>query len=112
MSAKKRQVRRAFRDGCFRRDGYRCVACGFRSSPARAEEELDAHHITDRAEMPHGGYVVANGVTLCKVGGNCHALAERFHATGTAAPGFSPAELYGRVGSSYEEAVAASRGLA
>jgi hypothetical protein len=26
---------------------------------------LEAHHITNRNEMPNGGYVVENGITLC-----------------------------------------------
>ena len=41
----------------FVRDGYACRTCGFASTPRRAEDELDAHHITDRNEMPNGGYV-------------------------------------------------------
>lgn len=103
MSRKtKRAIRLWFRAACFRRDRWRCVACGFESSPLKAGEELDAHHITDRKEMPGGGYVEENGVTLCKP---CHELAESFHALGVARPGYTPRELYARVGSSYELAL-------
>lgn len=77
----------------FRRAGFRCQGpgCGFRSTPERAAQELDAHHITDRNVMPNGGYVPENGIALCAP---CHELAERFHATGSAHPGYSPADLY------------------
>ena len=117
MSDKKR-VRAAFRVAVFRRDRYRCAVCG---KPGRDRQggdghrpfhadgdpaPLDAHHITDRRAMPDGGYVPENGIALCDDG--CHILAEDFHRTGTAPPGFSPAELYARIGSSYEEAHAAS----
>jgi hypothetical protein len=69
---------------------------------------VDAHHITDRSEMPNGGHVLANGISLCAA---CHALAEQAHATGVAAPGYGPADLYAAVGSfheaAYREALAA-----
>lgn len=67
---------------------------------------LDAHHITDRNDMPNGGYVVENGISLCDDG--CHVLAEAYHQTGTSHPDFSPADLYAKIGSSYEEAYRAS----
>ena len=105
VSRKKQQVRSAFRDGCFRRDGYRCVCCGFQSSPERAEQELDAHHITDRNEMPNGGYVKENGATLCKVGNDCHLKAEQYHLTGSAEPGYAPQDLYAKIGSSHKKAI-------
>lgn len=108
MSAKKKQVRAAFRAATFARDRYRCVGCDFESSPEGADGELDAHHITDRTEMPNGGYVEENGVSLCP---SCHRKAEEFHSTGTAAPGFSAAELYARIGSSHRRAVDASEEL-
>ena len=108
MSAKKKQVRAAFRDATFARDKYKCVTCDFQSSPEKAEEELDAHHITDRNLVPNGGYVKENGISLCAV---CHLKAEEFHSTGTATPGFSPEDLYVLIGSSYERAVKASERL-
>jgi hypothetical protein len=108
MSQKKKQVRAAFRDACYRRDKYRCVMCGFQSCPEKAEDELDAHHVTDRNLLPNGGYVPENGISLCAT---CHGLAEQYHSTGTAAPGYSPAELYARIGSNYELAFEASERL-
>lgn len=84
MSRRKKQVRQKFRDAVFTRDGFACRACGFCSSPERAEDELDAHHITDRNEMPNGGYVAENGVALCDV---CHAKAEAFHCGEPVSPG-------------------------
>ena len=89
MSRRKKQVRADFRDACFRRDRYRCVLCGFQSAPARANDELDAHHISARNLMPNGGYVTENGISLCA---ECHRRAEMFHATGQAHPGYSPAD--------------------
>ena len=71
---------------------------------------LDAHHITDRNDMPNGGYVEENGISLCHDA--CHLLAEAYHQTGTAHPGFSPTDLYTKIGSSYEEACRASVKLA
>ncbi|HYH67766.1 MAG TPA: hypothetical protein VD866_23920 [Urbifossiella sp.] len=119
MSGKK-QVRAAFRAAVFRRDRYRCVTCGepgrdrqggdghpaFHDEPDERLVPLDAHHITDRNEMPNGGYVPENGITLCDDG--CHRLAEVFHQTGTPHPGFAPADLYARIGSSHDVAVRAA----
>lgn len=73
-----------------------------------ADVHLDAHHITDRTLMPNGGYVEANGVSLCP---SCHEKAETFHSTGTALLGWAPDDLYRLVGSSYDEAVKASERL-
>jgi hypothetical protein len=109
MSQKKKQVRADFRNACFKRDRYCCAMCGFKSTPASAEDELDAHHITDRNEMPNGGYVKENGITLCE---DCHQLAEIFHSTGEAHPGYAPDDLYAAIGSSYEKAYQASQELA
>lgn len=105
MSQRKKQIRQRFRDAVFTRDGFSCVMCGFRSAPERAEEELDAHHITDRNEMPNGGYVPENGISLCAT---CHEKAEAFHCGNEVPPGFSPAELYERIGSSEGRARTAS----
>ena len=70
---------------------------------------MDAHHITDRNLLPNGGYVAENGISLCPP---CHVLAEVFHSTGTAAPGYSPEELYRLIGSDMEKARRASERLA
>lgn len=109
MSRKKKQVRQAFRDRVFARDGYRCVGCGRHISVAKAQEELDAHHITNRREMPNGGYVRENGASLCKNGRpSCHEKAEVWLQKNQGAPGYSPQELYEKIGSSYEKAYQAS----
>jgi hypothetical protein len=105
MSLRKKQIRQQFRTAVFARDSFACRACGFTSTPERAEEELDAHHITDRNELPNGGYVAENGISLCAA---CHELAETFHCGKPVPPGFTPAELYALIGSSEEEARAAS----
>jgi len=109
MSQRKKQVRQKFRDAVFARDAFTCRGCGFVSTAERAETELDAHHITDRNEMPNGGYVAENGISLCEV---CHAKAEAFNCGEPVLPGFGPAELYTLIGSSEEEARAASERLA
>jgi hypothetical protein len=69
---------------------------------------LDAHHITDRNLMPNGGYVKENGISLC---GDCHEKAEEYHRTGVAIQGYSPDDLYAVIGSSYDDAVKASKEL-
>ncbi|MBY0457359.1 MAG: HNH endonuclease [Gemmataceae bacterium] len=108
MSQRKKQIRQDFRNAVFQRDGFACVTCNFQSSPERAEDELDAHHITDRNEIPHGGYVAENGISLCA---ECHLKAEAFHCGDPVPPGFLPAELYASIGSSEEEARIASERL-
>jgi arginase family enzyme len=109
MSQRKKQVRQKFRDAVFDRDDFTCRGCGFVSAPERAEEELDAHHITDRNLMPNGGYVAENGISLCA---DCHTKAEAFHRGEPVPPGFSPAELYLLIDSSEEQARAASERFA
>lgn len=108
MSSSKKEVRRNFRDTSFKRDKYKCVMCSFQSSPEKSLEELDCHHITPRDEMPNGGYVKENGISLCS---ECHLKAEEFYSTGVAFPGFSPEELYKRINSSLESAVKTSKKL-
>ena len=58
--------------------------------------------------MPNGGYVKENGISVCD---DCHLKAEEFHSTGTAVEGFSPDDLYKKIGSSHEQAVAAAEKL-
>lgn len=108
MSSEKKAIRKYFRDACYKRDGYRCAMCGMKSSKDSAEQELDAHHITDRNLMPNGGYVKENGISLCP---GCHEKAEVFHSTGTPMPGYSVEDLYKKINSSYEKAVEASEKL-
>jgi len=103
----KKEIRRKFRDVCLKRDKLSCVKCGKKAkSMEEALEIFDIHHITSRKNMPHGGYCLENGITLCK--DDCHLKAEEFYSTGIAHPGFSIEELYNAIGSSYELAVAAS----
>jgi len=99
MSAEKKQTRDRFHRAVFARDRHRCKTCHI------ASDDMDAHHITDRNEMPGGGYVPENGISLCP---QCHEKAEVFHRTGAPSPGFSADELYALIGSSRELAVQAS----
>ena len=74
MSQKKKQIRDNFRNEVFSRDKNCCLKCG--------EKAVDAHHITDRNEMPNGGYVKENAIEQLKqngyyqVGGESLAIAE------------------------------------
>ena len=84
---------------------------------------IDAHHITPREDMPNGGYVKENGISLCdpsKLGGSfsegCHFKAESvlknkdlIHDSND--HNYSPQQLYLHIGSSYEEAVERSHSL-
>lgn len=102
--SKKKQIREQFRTAVFERDGHKCRKCGGTKS------KLDAHHITDRNEMPNGGYVVENGISLCET---CHSLAELWHATDHLefVAGYQPDDLYRLIGSSHDMAVKASEKL-
>jgi 5-methylcytosine-specific restriction endonuclease McrA len=103
----KKEIRTCFRNSVFVRDKHKCVMCG------KKDGKLDAHHIKDRSEIPNGGYTVFNGITLCAGDDkdNCHWKAEQYHITGVAHPGYSPEELYKKIGSSYEKAVKESEKL-
>jgi predicted restriction endonuclease len=95
--------RRQFYETVLMRDGGRCVFCG-------STDELDAHHITDRHEMPNGGYVKENGITLCD---KHHAMAEKYHATGGKEwhQNMRPDDLYEVIGSSKALAIQKSMEL-
>jgi predicted restriction endonuclease len=101
----KKEIRNQFRQDVFVRAKYHCQSCTKISTSDRATEELDAHHITDRHDMPNGGYVKENGIALCK---KCHEKAEIFHSTGVIVEGWTPEDLYKLIDSSYEQAVEAS----
>ena len=94
MSTKKKEIRERFRQTVFQRDGYKCVFCD-------RTDNLDAHHITDRNEIPNGGYVKENGITLCP---EHHANAEVYHESNGSnwILGFHPDELYKKIGSTKE----------
>lgn len=117
--SKKSEVRRNFRESTFDRDGYRCRWCNNGPIYDSPESIFDAHHITDRHDMPNGGYVPENGITLCKYDENgyednsCHMKAERFHISGGVEweEGMHPNDLYKLIGSSKELAVKKSEKL-
>ena len=100
MSSKKKAIREEFRAAVFKRDGYKCRYCD-------GTENLDAHHITDRNELPSGGYVVENGITLCPLH---HEQAEEWHSSkGTSFyPHMKPEDLYKKIFSSHERALKAA----
>jgi 5-methylcytosine-specific restriction endonuclease McrA len=103
MSQRKKQIRGNFRDVVFKRDGHKCVMCG-------SVEDLAAHHITDRTLMPNGGYVKENGITVCPP---CHERAEVYHISGGRKydEGWTPDDLYVKIGSSHSAAVRADTRL-
>lgn len=99
----KQLLRQQFRDSVFSRDSHQCAFC-------EETENLDAHHITDRSEMPNGGYVPENGISLCP---KHHMMAELYHQTNGDQwhPGMHPGDLYDWIGSSYDDAWDASERL-
>lgn len=115
MSTKKKEIRANFRRAVFERDNHKCVICGHNIcskgifTHLSTEDVLDAHHITPREEMPNGGYVKENGISLCKE--KCHLLAEAYLQGTETNSDFSPQNLYRKVGSSFEQAIAASKRL-
>lgn len=77
--------------------------------------ELDAHHITPREDMPNGGYVAENGISVCEP---CHLKAEAAlqeleceELSSADLENFMPDKLYCLIKSSYEQAVLASEQL-
>lgn len=101
---KKQLVRAKFSEAVFKRDGHKCTFCD-------RTDNLDAHHITDRNEMPNGGYVLSNGISLCHTH---HMDAEQFHIMkgNNWVTGMHPDDLYELIGSSKEKAIADSERLA
>lgn len=86
--------RKAFNEGCLKRDAHKCVFC-------EEVEKLDVHHITDRHDLPNGGYALSNGITVCE---EHHMCCEMFHMEQFCKPEYLPEALYERIGSSYEQA--------
>lgn len=108
MSKRRMQsLREQFREGVYARDGHKCVVCGAAESGSC---HLDAHHITDRHELPNDGYALSNGITLCP---EHHRKAEVWHASrhATWVPNFHPDELYALIGSSRQRAESDSASL-
>jgi len=89
MSKRKREIRNKFRLSVFERDNYKCRKCDHEWEEL---DPLDAHHIIDRNEMPDGGYILSNGISLCE---RCHLKAEKYHQTSGEewVEGFHPDEL-------------------
>ena len=113
----KQDVRADFRNAVFTRDRYTCVVCGKKWSSADADPALgrvNAHHVVDRHEFPNGGYVTENGVTVCDGGaGSCHMRCEAYHISGNTSweDGLHPDDLYRKIGSSLDAAIAADAKL-
>ena len=105
MSQKKKQIRNKFRTDVANRDNHRCA---IPECAVQDEGQHDPHHITDRNEMPNGGYVMSNGIFLCP---SCHQKAEQFHISGIPFPGYAPEDLYRIIKSSYDQAVKDSKRL-
>lgn len=103
MSTKQdhKRWRSQFNHDCLERDGHKCVFCD-------EDVNLNVHHITDRHEIPNGGYVLSNGITVCE---HHHLLCEEFHATGHAAIGYHPDDLYAKINSSKSKAYIDSQNL-
>jgi predicted restriction endonuclease len=99
-----KEWREHFNEEVLKRDSNQCKICGV------AGVLLDVHHITDRSEMPNGGYSPKNGITLCS---KHHVDAEKYHASNKNewVDGFHPNDLYKLIGSSYEEAVKECKNL-
>jgi len=98
----KKEIRNNFRSAVFNRDKMTCKVCDKKHTSI---EGLDAHHVTDRSEMPNGGYVKENGITVCK--DECHMRVEQFHITGGQLweEGLHPNDLYKKISSSKELAI-------
>ena len=103
----KKDIRKNFRNLVISRDKSKCKICG------KSDVKLDAHHIVDRNQMPNGGHVVENGITLCDDVDGCHLKAERFHITGGKEfiKGFHPSDLFKIINSSYQIAYQKSMNL-
>ena len=93
----KKLIRLKFGNAVLARDNHKCKFCD-------VTENLDAHHITDRGEMPNGGYVKENGITLCE---KHHKRAEQFHMSNGKSwfTNMHPDDLYVLISSSKEEAI-------
>lgn len=111
MSNKKKSIRKKFREETMQRDKYKCCCCGKKGKDRQGGSghlkfhddknlvELDAHHISSREEMPNGGYVKENGISVCD---DCHLKAENVEL------GFEPEKLYEIIGSSHDSAIKSS----
>ena len=103
----KKLIRQKFRNDVFKRDKYTCQICGKKNTTD--PNFFDAHHITDRSEMPNGGYVKENGITVCE--NLCHMKCEKYHISGGLEweDGLHPDDLYQKIRSSKELAIEKSK---
>ena len=95
MSTKQdhKRWRKEFNEVCFERDNHKCVFCN-------ETEDIDAHHITDRHEMPNGGYVISNGITVCT---KHHLKCELYDINGDEEI-YTPNALYIKINSTFDTA--------
>lgn len=107
----KKAIRETFRNDVFKRDKNTCKLCNTKVTDDDVRDKMDAHHITDRSEMPNGGYVKENGITVCK--DECHMMVEAFHISQGDwwEEGLHPDDLYKLIGSSKELAIEKSEKL-
>jgi len=98
----KLKIRDTFRNDVFERDNFKCVFCD--------KDSVDAHHITDRKEMPNGGYVKENGISVCE---EHHLICEKYHMSDGQKwdIGYHPNDLYKKINSSYAMALLISMKL-
>ena len=96
MSTKQdhKRWRKNFNEVCLKRDRNKCVFCNI-------TENLDVHHITDRHEMPNGGYAPENGITLCQ---EHHLKCEQYHMGNETEFIYLPEQLYNMIGIDYDTA--------
>lgn len=104
----KKDIRQHFKNDVFKRDKNTCQVCNKKHVDVTG---FDAHHITDRNEMPNGGYVKENGITVCKE--ECHFKVEQFHINEGESweEGLHPDDLYKIIKSSKELAIQKSNGF-
>mgnify|MGYP000961213037 CR=1 FL=1 len=113
----KKKIRKEFRDACLTRDKFCCKVCGKKGKDRQGGElhlkfhsksqnliDLDCHHIQNRNDIPNGGYIKENGISLCT---DCHINAELYHISEGKefVPGFHPNDLFILIGSSLEKAI-------
>jgi 5-methylcytosine-specific restriction endonuclease McrA len=108
MSAKKKLARQKFRDEVLKRDRSLCAIC-------KTPDNVEIHHITDRTQIPGGGYVRENGITLCKEHleqAELYLHSESGEMEEDAELGaLVPKKLYLKIGSNYDKALKASQRL-
>lgn len=124
--SRKKLFRKNFREGTFKRDQHTCKVCGRRFQPSQTDPSLglmNAHHIWPREDMPNGGYVPENGITVCDTKAmpgqkSCHEQVEEALANyRSSARGryprmdLYPPNLYKLVGSDFERAREAAERL-